>query len=281
MRGRGLWRNLLIAFFSMGMVAVIGYIDQLTGAEISFSIFYLLPVAFAFWQGGTWPGVATVAAGTAAWLIADLFTGHQYTHPVIPYWNALMRGFIFLAVGILLRRLKNALDKETRLATRDALTGIGNWRHFEAVAARELGRAKRTGKPLSVAYIDLDDFKTVNDRLGHQAGDALLVSVASTLQESVRTFDCVARLGGDEFIVLMPETDRKGARAVIERVRTLLHNYFEEERLPSTLSIGLATFVDVPASIDVMIKSADDLMYRVKKSGKDSVAALSIREKKR
>jgi diguanylate cyclase (GGDEF)-like protein len=265
----------------MGMVAVIGYIDQLTGAEISFSIFYLLPVAFAFWQGETWPGVATVAAGTAAWLIADLFTGRHYTHPVIPYWNALMRGFIFLVVGILLQRLKRALDKETRLATRDALTGIGNWRHFEAVAVRELGRAKRTGKPLSVAYIDLDDFKKVNDRLGHQAGDALLVSVASTLQDSVRTFDCVARLGGDEFIVLMPETDREGARAVIERIRTLLHNYLEEERLPSTLSIGLVTYVDVPTSIDVMIKSADDLMYRVKKSGKDSVAALSVQERKR
>jgi diguanylate cyclase (GGDEF)-like protein len=271
--------SLLIAFVSLGMVAAIGYVDHLTGVEISFSIFYLLPVAFAFWRGGTGPGVAAAAAGAAAWLIADLSAGHQYTHPVIPYWNALMRGLIFLAVGMLFQRLKRALDRETRLATRDALTGIGNWRHFEAVAGRELGRAKRSGKPLSVAYIDLDDFKTVNDRLGHQAGDALLVSVASTLQDSVRTFDCVARLGGDEFIVLMPETDREGARVVVERMRTLLHKFLEEGQWSSTLSVGLVTFVSVPTSIDEMIRTADDLMYSAKRGGKNSVAELIVQSK--
>jgi diguanylate cyclase (GGDEF)-like protein len=279
MCNRGPWMNLLIAFGSLGMVAAIGYIDQITGTEISFSIFYLLPVAFAFWQGGSWPGVATTTAGAAAWLIAELLSGHQYTHAVIPYWNALMRGLIFLAVGILLQRLKRALDRETHLATRDALTGIGNWRHFEAVAVRELGRAKRSGKPLSVAYIDLDDFKTVNDRLGHQVGDALLVSVASTLQDSVRTFDCVARLGGDEFIVLMPETDQEGARVVIGRIRTLLHQFLEEGHRSSTLSVGLVTFAGVPDSIDEMIRTADDMMYRAKKGGKDSVAELVVQRK--
>ena len=276
MSDRGYWKNLLIVFSSLGMVAVIGYIDHLTGGEISFSIFYLLPVAFAFWQGGTWPGLAATTGGAVAWLIADLFAGHSYSHPLIPYWNALMRGLIFLAIGVLLQRLKKALDRETHLATRDALTGIGNWRHFEAVAGRELGRAKRSGKPLSVAYIDLDDFKTVNDRLGHQAGDALLVAVASTLQDSVRTFDCVARLGGDEFIVLMPETDQEGARVVVERIRTLLHRYLEEGQWSSTLSVGLVTFVGAPASIDQMIKSADDLMYSAKKGGKDFVAKLIV-----
>jgi diguanylate cyclase (GGDEF)-like protein len=264
--------KLLIAFGSLALVAAIGYIDHLTGVEISFSIFYLLPVAFAFWQGGWWPGVVAAAAGAAAWLIADLSAGHHYTHYLIPYWNAFMRGLIFLAIGILLLRLRRVLERETHLATRDALTGIGNWRHFEAVAGRELGRAKRSGKPLSLAYIDLDDFKAVNDRLGHQAGDALLVSVASALQDSLRTFDCVARLGGDEFVVLMPETDQEGARVVIERIQRMLGETFKERQWPSTLSVGLVTFVDVPASIDEMVKSADDLMYRAKRSGKDAVA---------
>jgi diguanylate cyclase (GGDEF)-like protein len=146
---------------------------------------------------------------------------------------------------------------------------------------RELGRAERSGKPLSVAYIDVDDFKTVNDRLGHQAGDALLVSVALTLQESVRTFDCIARLGGDEFIVLMPEIDQEGARVVVERIRRMLDEIFREGHWSSTLSVGLVTFVSVPASIDEIIKAADDLMYSAKKGGKNLVAERIVRGKSR
>jgi diguanylate cyclase (GGDEF)-like protein len=271
--------DMLIALGAVGMVAVIGYIDHLTGVEISFSIFYLLPVAFAFWQGGLWPGVATAVAGAAAWLVADLSAGHQYSRSVIPYWNALMRGLIFFTVGMLLLRLKRELERETNLATRDALTGIGNWRHFEVVAGRELGRAKRSVKPLSVAYIDLDDFKMVNDSLGHQAGDTLLVSVAMVLQQSVRTIDCVARLGGDEFIVLMPETDQEGARAVVARIRKMLEEILKEGHWPSTLSVGLVTFAGIPDSIDEMIRTADDMMYRAKKGGKDSVAELIVQRK--
>ena len=271
--------NLLIALGASGMVAAIGYVDHLTGTEISFSIFYLLPVAFAFWQGGFWPGVATATAGAAAWLVADLSAGHQYSRHVIPYWNSLMRGLIFLTVGMLLVRLKRALERETHLATRDALTGIGNWRHFEVVAGRELGRARRSGKSLSVAYIDLDNFKMVNDSLGHRAGDTLLVSVASALQESVRTIDCVARLGGDEFIVLMPETEQEGARVVVDRIRRMLVETLKEGHWSSTLSVGLVTFASMPASIDEMIKTADDLMYSAKKGGKDSVAELIVQGK--
>jgi diguanylate cyclase (GGDEF)-like protein len=271
--------NLLIALGASGMVAAIGYVDHLTGTEISFSIFYLLPVAFAFWQGGFWPGVATATAGAAAWLVADLSAGHQYSRHVIPYWNSLMRGLIFLTVGMLLVRLKRALERETHLATRDSLTGIGNWRHFEVVAGRELGRARRSGKSLSVAYIDLDNFKIVNDSLGHQAGDTLLVSVASALQESVRTIDCVARLGGDEFIVLMPETEQEGARVVVDRIRRMLVETLKEGHWSSTLSVGLVAFASMPASIDEMIKTADDLMYGAKKGGKDSVAELIVQGK--
>jgi diguanylate cyclase (GGDEF)-like protein len=268
--------NLLIALAASGMVAVIGYVDHLTGAEISFSIFYLLPVAFAFWQGGLWPGLATATAGAAAWLIADLSAGHRYSHYIIPYWNSLMRGLIFLAVGMLLVRLKRTLERETHLATRDALTGIGNWRHFETIADRELGRARRSGKPFSAAYIDIDNFKTVNDSLGHRAGDTLLVWVAQVLQESVRTIDCVARLGGDEFAVLMPETEREGARVVVERIRRMAEETAQKNYGAATLSVGLVTFMRTPASIDEMIRTADDLMYNVKKGGKNAVAELVV-----
>lgn len=280
-RDGGSGKPALIVLAAAAMAATIGYVDRLTGTEISFSIFYLLPVAFAFWRAGTWPGVAIAAVGAAVWLIADVTAGHRYAHSLIPYWNALMRGLIFLAVGLLLVRLRKALERETRLATRDALTGIGNWRHFEAVARRELGRARRSGRPLSAAYIDLDDFKTINDTFGHQAGDALLISMASALQDSVRTIDCVARLGGDEFVVLMPETDQEGACAVVERVRAVVGERVERGGWPVTLSVGLVTYERIPDSIDEVVKAADDLMYRAKKGGKNAVEKLVVGEARR
>jgi diguanylate cyclase (GGDEF)-like protein len=272
--------RILITFGVLGAVAGIGFLDRVTGTEISFSVFYLLPVSLAFWLAGLWPGIATAAAGVAAWLLADLNGGQTYSHPLVPYGNALMRGMIFLAVGLLLVRLKSALRRESHLATRDALTGIGNWRHFEAVAGRELGRARRSGGPLSLAYIDLDNFKSVNDSLGHQAGDALLVSTASALQESVRAVDCVARLGGDEFVVLMPDTGQEGSRAVLQRMRSIVGERLRQGGWPSTLSIGLVTFLSPPASIDETIKAADDLMYEAKRGGKDAVAEKVLGEKR-
>jgi len=125
----------------------------------------------------------------------------------------------------------------------------------------------------------LDNFKIVNDSPGHQGGDALLVAVASVLQESVRTIDCVTRLGGDEFIALMPETDLKGARIVVERIRSAVEGALEAGDWPATVSVGLVTFIRMPASIDELVKTADDLMYSVRKGSKESVAELVIQVK--
>jgi diguanylate cyclase (GGDEF)-like protein len=274
-------RGAAVVLGALAAIALIALLDWTTGIEISLSILYLFPVAFASWQAGLWPGVAVAVVGAGAWLAADLGAGHEYSAAVIPYWNAAMRGIIFLVVGLLLVRLRTALDRETRLATRDALTGIGNWRHFEAVAGRELGRAQRTGRPLSLAYFDLDNFKAVNDTMGHQAGDALLVSMAAVLQRSVRTIDCVARVGGDEFAVLMPDTGPAGGRVTVERIRTGIEENLRDGCLPATLSVGLATFFQLPDSIDQMIKAADDLMYNAKRSGKNSVTELVVGELRR
>ncbi|HLM56720.1 MAG TPA: GGDEF domain-containing protein, partial [Pyrinomonadaceae bacterium] len=146
-----------------------------------------------------------------------------------------------------------------------------NKRHFVELAEAELGRARRHGHPFSVAYMDVDDFKLVNDHLGHSAGDRLLKSVAETIRRDVRSIDVVARLGGDEFAVLMPETDGRAARAAVERLRDRLAFAARQQGWPVTFSIGVATWDEPPPSVDEVLRRADELMYAAKRGGKNSV----------
>jgi diguanylate cyclase (GGDEF)-like protein len=118
----------------------------------------------------------------------------------------------------------------------------------------------------------VDDFKLVNDRLGHSAGDRLLMLVADTLRANVRAVDVVARLGGDEFAVLMPETDDRSAQVMLRRVRRQLLEAARLKGWPVTFSAGLITWVEPPPGVDEMLRTADELMYTAKRHGKNSVS---------
>jgi diguanylate cyclase (GGDEF)-like protein len=162
--------------------------------------------------------------------------------------------------------------KSERLLSRtDSLTRIANRQAFFEQATLEIERCRRYGRALSVAYLDCDDFKKVNDQRGHLAGDALLRSVADCLKNNVRGADLVARLGGDEFALLLPETGIAAARGVLEKVQVLLQMTLETGGWPTSFSIGSVTFLEPPRSVDQMIQRADELMYEVKRSGKNGV----------
>jgi diguanylate cyclase (GGDEF)-like protein len=135
----------------------------------------------------------------------------------------------------------------------------------------ELERARRHGRPLTLAFIDADDFKYVNDALGHAEGDALLITVAQTLRGSTRAVDAVARLGGDEFALLLPETDGDTARTLLHRLRATLGEAMERHGWRVGFSVGAATFVEPPASADLLMARADELMYEAKKTAKGSM----------
>jgi diguanylate cyclase (GGDEF)-like protein len=122
-----------------------------------------------------------------------------------------------------------------------------------------------------VLYLDLDNFKAVNDRFGHSTGDELLRTVADTIRTRLRRVDSVARLGGDEFAVLLPETGAEAARGVVEQVRGALGDAMRTHGWPVTVSIGALTCVTAPESADALIRRADDLMYAVKHGDKDGV----------
>lgn len=250
------------------LVALLGTVDVLTGPEISLSVFYLLPICLATWRIGGWTGVLMSALSAVTWRLADALAGQTYSHPVIPYWNMLVRLSFFLVTTFLLSELKKRLEWEKDSARTDPLTKIANRRHFYALAQMQIARAVRYGEPFTVAYVDIDNFKAFNDRFGHGTGDTLLSLAAGTIQTNIRAVDVVARMGGDEFVILLSNSRRESAQEALHRVRTQLSHMVSERGWPVTFSMGAVTFVRPPDSVDEMIATADDLMYAAKRDGK-------------
>jgi diguanylate cyclase (GGDEF)-like protein len=250
---------------------VLGFLDYITGYELSFSVFYLLPVSIAAWYIGMEAGILLSWASAAIWQISNLLAGEVFTNPAIPYWNVLTRLGFFIIITVLLTRLKKALEHESSLARIDFLTGVLNSRSFDQIISAEIQRSDRYSHPLTLAYIDIDNFKAINDTKGHSTGDALLRNVGRTISEALRSTDHVARLGGDEFAILMPETGAEAGLNVVARIQALLEEQMQKNQWPVTTSVGLVTCLKPPSSPDKLIQMADEQMYSCKRSGKDCI----------
>ncbi len=174
-----------------------------------------------------------------------------------------------------------ALDNAVRvqraeaLSVTDDLTQLYNSRYLSQVLRRETKRASRSGRPLSLLFIDLDGFKSINDNYGHLYGSRALVEAAGLIRQSARETDVVARFGGDEFALILPDTGSEGAAAVGERIRDKVnaHGFLQGDGLNIhlTVSVGVATLPDVAASTEGLIQAADEAMYHVKEHGKNGI----------
>src|SRR5207253_232751 len=173
--------------------------------------------------------------------------------------------------------LDNALmvKRAEALSVTDDLTRLYNSRYLNQVLRRETKRASRSGRPLSLLFIDLDGFKSINDRHGHLFGSRALVEAAAVIRGSARETDVVARFGGDEFALVLPDTGGDGAYAVGERIRERIaaHGFLAGDGLDIhlTASVGVATLPDAAASAEELVQAADMAMYRVKDSGKNGI----------
>ncbi|HEX8100417.1 MAG TPA: GGDEF domain-containing protein [Actinomycetota bacterium] len=261
----------VVVVLAVAITVLVGVVDVLTGSELSFGIFYLSAIGLAAWFATPALGFAVSVLCALTWFAADRLSGATYSNASIPYWNGFVRLGFFLVVAALLSSLRKHLLTEEMLARTDPLTGVANPRAFLEALDNELYRTGRYRRPLSLAYIDLDGFKAVNERLGHSGGDEELRFIAQNIRRNLRASDLVGRLGGDEFAVLLPETGAEGAQAVSVALRERLQRAMEDAPMPVTLSVGIATFESPPASSDEAIRLVDRLMYEVKDRGKDQV----------
>ncbi len=252
-------------------VLLVGLLDYLTGAELTLTLFYLAPVSFVAWFSGRRASVLVAVTAGVVWSIADELAMQTRWDGAAPYWNTLMKVGTFLLVGYSLSTLKGALEHQSSLARTDPLTKAANRRAFYEMAIHEIERSRRYKRPFTVAYIDVDNFKRINDRLGHQTGDMLLRITVDTLKQILRASDVVARLGGDEFSILMPETSYDSAGPVLCRIQERLIAEMRANKWRVTFSIGAITFANPPDTADELVRMADSLMYSVKGSGKNAI----------
>jgi diguanylate cyclase (GGDEF)-like protein len=245
--------------------------DIRTGPDFTFELTYLIPIFLSAWFTNKNITIATALASVLAWTLADIATGRSHPSSLIYVFDLGRRLVLLVVAGLLLSRLRKALQNERESARTDLLTRVMNLRAFYEVAEQELNRSARYRHPVTVAYIDIDNFKTINDRHGHSTGDKLLCTVSEGIQKCLRKTDKVARLGGDEFAILLPETGQEAARVTLSRIQKTLKDDVRRRQWPVTFSIGVLTCTEELPTVEKLIRAADSLMYSVKRSGKDSI----------
>jgi diguanylate cyclase (GGDEF)-like protein len=267
-----------VVIFALGLLLIAGIAAyRLTvGHSVPIVDFFLIPIAGIAWLARRHL-YGYLAAVVTAVLTVEIALAAR---PPAPFGASLAAGgmrlvFYFVVLAFLAAMRRAQLEQETDART-DTLTGAANAHAFRDIAAGEIDRSRRYGHQLSLLYLDIDDFKAINDHLGHAEGDDVLLHISHVLRSVVRSVDTVGRLGGDEFAVLMPETDIGAAHALALRLRYELNRAHAGDGRSVPCSIGLVTFVQPPASLRELLDAGDDLMYRAKQNGKDRIEEAEV-----
>jgi len=256
---------------SLVLVGVLGILDYRTGNEFSFSLFYLIPISLVTWYANPTLGLSISILSAVVWLTADISFGENYSHPIIYFWNTLIRLGFFIIVTYLISELQKAQKAVQTLARTDHITGMINSRYFHELLGIELSRSNRYKRPFTLVYIDMDNFKQVNDKFGHHEGDQLIAFIADELKRPLRNTDIISRLGGDEFAILFPEAGQWEAEVIMSKIYRHLTAKLQQNYPFVTFSAGAVTYNATPNSVEETIKIADELMYSVKNSTKNGV----------
>jgi diguanylate cyclase (GGDEF)-like protein len=261
----------VLVAIGLAIIAALTAFKLTAGQSVTLIDFLFVPVVWVGWFAQRrWCGYLVALAAAIDSLVVQMVAETHATFAAASA-SAGARLALYLLVLGLLGMMRHERAAHRLAATVDAMTGAVNGRVFREIAATEVLRSQRYQHELSLAFLDLDDFKAVNDQLGHPEGDHVLAEVGHVLRTMVRNIDTVARLGGDEFAILMPETQAQAAAAVIRRVREHLARLRTSDGRGVACSVGLVTFDRPPGRLDELMDAGDELMYRAKQLGKDRV----------
>jgi diguanylate cyclase (GGDEF)-like protein len=276
------WQRASMEALAIGMiltVPVVGLAIYMTGGAVSY-IQPLLPcsllyAALFFPPRWAWPlAIELIVVAGAPLLYDEAATETAF----LSRYVALVAGFLAVTAVMvsLKKRLVAAEAHQRQIANRDPLTGIANRRAFDEalrqeIAARHNGRGRREGDegPLALLIVDLDDFKAINDELGHPIGDAVLRQTAARARSVLRSSDVLARIGGDEFAVIAPGAHGEGAERLAEAIRIAIAAGEPGSRTPSPhASVGLAVYPEDGEDFETLLRAADQRLLRVKSNGR-------------
>jgi diguanylate cyclase (GGDEF)-like protein len=260
-----------LTFFGLLLVLAIGGLETISSYDVFISFLYLLPIILVAWYEGGLPATLISIFSAFTWATSDLVSGHIYSHIAVRIWNATMVLGMFLLVAYSLSAAKKLFIKEREHADTDDLTGVANIKFFYEQAPIEISRSAISKLPLTLAYIDIDNLRHVNDILGHIAGDYLLHEVAQIMRSTLRPADIISRLGGSKFAVLMPETNNENATVIIYKVQEHLLDVVKKNGWPVAFSTGVVTCDGPTYTLDELIAMAEDLMNTARETGKNVV----------
>lgn len=258
----------LLALLGIGGI---GILDYGFGPGISLFLFYFLPIGIATWYAD-WMAGASCAMVANLPLLAELASTNYFAgRPGVVAWLLFMHSGSMLVVVYLLNRLSVLLAKEAGFARVDVVTGILNRRGFFERLQFTMLLTQRQQLCFALAFIDLDNFKAINDSCGHAEGDRVLRLAARIFEDAIRKTDVAARLGGDEFALLLHGVDRPRAAIFIADVQDAFRRAFQRDGLAVTCSIGCVVCDSSALVADDVVRAADSLLYEVKRRGKNGV----------
>jgi diguanylate cyclase (GGDEF)-like protein len=236
------------------LTAAVGGLDMWTGYEVSVLALYLLPPALAGWHAGRRAAIAMAVFGALSWLWADLMAGHPYSHPGIPYWNAVARLAIFAAFGVLAAELRTTRERAARGPEEDGLPAAGS---FYRMLEQEHARLLRYGRPVTLVYVDAGGLRGDPGA----AGEAFAAAVLDALRGTLRATDVIARPRGKEFALLLADTGADAAAVALQRLHGVLTTLAEGQGTFSVV-VGAVSSATPASDLNQIIQRAYQLMYQ-------------------
>lgn len=254
---------------SVSMVLCLTFFSSFAGTNSPHELLYIFPITVASWYGSKKSGLLLAALATVSLV---LVRARFESFSLLSLGLASVIDLVsFSILAVMVTNFRSVHRLESTAAGTDSLTKIANARSFYLEFANELVRSSRYDHKFTLAYLDIDNFKIINDSRGHAEGDKLLIAVANCLKHSLRATDITARVGGDEFVCLLPETDQKEAEKALSGAIESLTSCMEKQAWRVTFSVGAVTFKTPPEDIKEAMSVADKLMYSVKNTEKNNI----------